>query len=341
MIENKSLKIIDLCLQIDTIAHKSYKELAAIAEDDEVKKFWLEMSEEEKSHIDFWEKLENLTFELELPDIFENPDKTISELSVLIPKSQSLLDRCREIRDIPSAFLVAYRLEFYLLHPAFETFFHFIGPYSDFPNPEDTYENHINKFIFMLNKYGLVNPELELLGETLQRLWKENKNLAKKASTDSLTGILNRRGFFPIITQVAHLALRQKTNVGVMMLDIDHFKFINDNHGHQIGDLVLKTISGVIKQSVRASDIVCRYGGEEFCIFMPDIMEDAIIPIAERTRKAVHESHPHGLEITLSIGVVIGKITNVSDNLHTLIKKADDNLYKAKEEGRNRVISSF
>ncbi len=102
------------------------------------------------------------------------------------------------------------------------------------PNPEDEYESHLKRFIDALNQFGKTSPEMELLGETLQRLWLENRNLARQSLYDNLTGTLNRRGFFDSIKPLSYLAQRSNLMVGIMMIDIDNFKTINDSYGHRI-----------------------------------------------------------------------------------------------------------
>ena len=131
-------------------------------------------------------------------------------------------------------------MEFYLLHPAFKMIFLLLRPLADDESPEDGYESHIFKFIDVLTEHGDVTPELELLGETLQRLWKENRELVLQATHDDLTEVFNRRGFFAVCVQLAYLAQRYGCMIGVMMVDLDHFKSINDRFGHKTGDISLK-----------------------------------------------------------------------------------------------------
>jgi len=339
MKEDKTLQIVNICLKIDLVAQQAYFLMATLTEDQEMKDFWLQMSREEDLHIAYWQRFRNLAEKWQLPEVFENPDEIIYELESIIPKAEKLLERFKKKKDLISSITLSYRLEYYLLHPDFEVLLHFLGSAVGTQNPEDTYEHHINHLIELLNRQGETSSELELLGETLQRLWKENKRLAHQVATDSLTNVHNRRGFFTIATHMAHLTHRQRTLAGVMMMDIDNFKNLNDTYGHQVGDIVLKEIARVIAASSRISDIIGRYGGEEFCVFMPDIEADSILQVAERIRLAVFESRPNDIAVSISIGVVYGKISsNAPEDLHVMLQQADDNLYKAKREGKNKVI---
>ncbi len=165
--------------------------------------------------------------------------------------------------------------------------------------------------------------------------------LKEQSIVDQLTGMYNRRFLDESSENIIAGINRRGTNLGVLMLDIDHFKEVNDKYGHDNGDVVLKNVSKEIKKSIRSSDIAVRFGGEEFIALLIDIKEGEGIVIAEKIRKAV-ESSP--LEIaggvvlrkTISIGVCEYPID--SDKFWQAVKFADVALYEAKENGRNRVV---
>ena len=124
-----------------------------------------------------------------------------------------------------------------------------------------TYETHLNRFIEALQSHCAMTPELELLGETLQRLWSDNRLLTQYATHDELTGLLNRRGFWFLARQLAYFSQRNQTNIAVLMLDIDDFRLVNEHYGHPVGDRVLKNIAATVQARLRRSDILGRYGG--------------------------------------------------------------------------------
>jgi diguanylate cyclase (GGDEF)-like protein len=138
-------------------------------------------------------------------------------------------------------------------------------------------------------------------------------------------------------------ARRKKTSVGIMMMDIDHFKDFNDTFGHDAGDLVLKSLTKLLQAKVRGEDIVCRFGGEEFILIMPETNLEIIYRRAKGIRKDVaalelsYEDKPLG-PITISIGVaVFPEHEEIGDDV---IQSADEALYRAKNQGRNRVIKA-
>jgi diguanylate cyclase (GGDEF)-like protein/PAS domain S-box-containing protein len=163
------------------------------------------------------------------------------------------------------------------------------------------------------------------------------EKLFKQASTDTLTGLYNRRQFEAMVNQSIASAKRYQTPYCVMMCDIDHFKTVNDTYGHEAGDIVLKEVAQLMKNTFRTSDIVGRFGGEEFVVFFTNTdMEGAKIA-AEHFRQAVEQAHIEAegkhIPVTISLG-----ITNTqNDDLLRLVKEADLALYYSKEHGRNQV----
>jgi diguanylate cyclase (GGDEF)-like protein len=339
MQETPIARIIYLCRKIDEIACDVYARMADLSDEPDLSKFWRDMSKEEAKHISFWRRTEQIKAFSGMPNIFENPDQIILELEKALSRSRDLLSTCEEEFTLSKAFTLAYRMEFYLLHPAFKMLFHLFRPLADGESPEDDYESHIVRFIDMLSKHGDVTPELELLGETLQRLWKENRELALQATRDDLTEVFNRRGFFAVSVQLAYLAQRNGFMIGVMMVDLDHFKSINDRFGHRTGDILLRRVAGLLSKSLRTSDIVGRYGGEEFIIMLPQINRGATVTVADNILEKLRKSPSEGIPLTISIGVaegILGK--NVQEDFDFLIQKADKALYQAKTSGRDRVV---
>ncbi|KAA0590268.1 diguanylate cyclase [Azospirillum lipoferum] len=177
-----------------------------------------------------------------------------------------------------------------------------------------------------------------MLGRECRRVDTE-KMLRDAALSDPLTGLANRRAFFAAIDRTVAGALRHDTPVSLLMLDIDHFKEVNDTRGHDAGDVVLVALSRLLQRSVRQSDLVARFGGEEFAILLPNAPVDGAALLAERLRCAVRDlAIPQDgaiLHVTVSIGV--STLTPDIDRADVMIKAADMALYQAKQGGRDRV----
>jgi diguanylate cyclase (GGDEF)-like protein len=177
---------------------------------------------------------------------------------------------------------------------------------------------------------GLINlTHVRLvLGRVLTRL-------SQQATTDELTAVLNRRGLLQRL-EAAHAAARQgKVGYALMMVDVDHFKAINDKHGHARGDQVLKSVAAGLCAALRGNDFVGRWGGEEFCVLLPGTQLADAQQLAERVGARVAASAA-GVPVTVSIGVAEHGAADTE--LEAVIRRADDALYRAKAAGRNRVI---
>jgi two-component system cell cycle response regulator len=163
------------------------------------------------------------------------------------------------------------------------------------------------------------------------------------AITDQLTGLHNRRYMARHLDALIAGSHKSGKPIAFLIMDIDHFKAVNDTHGHDSGDEVLREFAGRISANVRGIDLACRYGGEEFVVVMPDTDMELALTVAERLRKSVEETafaisrEPHALHITISIGLA-GSETS-ADSADALLHRADQALYRAKREGRNRVIA--
>lgn len=165
-----------------------------------------------------------------------------------------------------------------------------------------------------------------------------NERLQRLALTDALTELPNRRSAVERLEQEWALAQRGERMLSCMMVDIDHFKAINDKLGHQAGDEVLKSVAQALRHSARTQDLVCRYGGEEFVVICPDTDLKAAAQCAERLRQKVSELDHRGRGFTLTISVGVAERRPDMGSVDALLARADACLYAAKEAGRNRVV---
>lgn len=164
--------------------------------------------------------------------------------------------------------------------------------------------------------------------------------LVQMAKVDSLTGVYNRRYLDTRLAEEMERSRRHGNPLSIFILDIDYFKVINDTHGHICGDYTLRAMSELLQNAIRTSDILGRYGGEEFCCVMPETTFEQALVLAERCREQISENRfscsDQQSRITVSIGVTT---QTAGDTLERMIKRADDSLYEAKRTGRNRVCS--
>ncbi len=166
-------------------------------------------------------------------------------------------------------------------------------------------------------------------------------NTLALAVTDELTGLYNRRYFDRHLSLMLEKAREQERDMAVMLIDMDFFKAVNDTHGHAIGDVVLKEFAERLKRNIRGVDLACRFGGEEFVVLMPDTDYRQAQGVAERVRTSVAErgfetNSTRALTVTVSVGVALNE--HDADTPEMILKRADIALYRAKREGRNRVV---
>ena len=176
----------------------------------------------------------------------------------------------------------------------------------------------------------------ELAGVAMDRI-----ELLQSASTDGLTDTLTRRAFKQEADQLISLALRHQHDIACIVLDIDHFKRVNDTYGHAAGDAVLRAVAATCKTALRAGDLFGRLGGEEFAVLLPHVGREGALSVAEKVRAVISSQMVRGdfgeLNVTASLGV--SALSIVSKDIETLLAQADAAMYQAKTGGRNRCAS--
>ncbi|PDT37692.1 diguanylate cyclase [Rhizobium sp. M10] len=176
----------------------------------------------------------------------------------------------------------------------------------------------------------------ELAGAAMDRI-----DLMQSAATDSLTEAMTRRAFKQEADQLISVALRHQHELSCIVFDIDHFKQVNDQHGHAAGDEVLKAVASVCKAALRAGDLFGRIGGEEFAVVLPQVDRQGALAVAEKLRAAIALQPVHGdhgvLHVTASLGS--SALSMVSKDVETLLAQADAAMYQAKRGGRKRCVS--
>ena len=195
----------------------------------------------------------------------------------------------------------------------------------------NTYTNMLDKLNFSLE---------EKVKERTKELEDSNRELKLLASTDPLTKLYNRRYFTKTSAHILDITKRNKTDLSIIMLDIDDFKHINDTYGHKVGDNVIVGISNILQESSRNSDIVCRFGGEEFIILTPETNIDGARVVAQKIRSDIEKNlmYINNVELKVTVSIGISQVINDKDyNIEASIHRADEALYQAKETGKNRV----
>lgn len=208
--------------------------------------------------------------------------------------------------------------------------------------------SELRKLVVEMNRKNEVLHERNLELITIQdELFRANQKLEQMAITDGLTGCFNRRYLLQQLEHEVLLNMRYQIPFSIFLFDIDHFKQINDKHGHLVGDEVLRSTAETVRSLLRRTDILARYGGEEFTVYLPHTNREQAELLAERIMLAVGENEVQAgsdkVSVTISMGVLTEsseslKFNDPKEYLREVFASADAALYKAKDEGRNRVV---
>lgn len=203
-------------------------------------------------------------------------------------------------------------------------------------------DDYVKKPFDVLELLARVRSQLRIK-DLNDRLQKANAKLKELVDIDDLTGLFNMRSLYKKLDFELERAQRYGRQVCVLMMDMDHFKRVNDENDHLFGSYVLAEVGKIIRENIRKVDFAARYGGDEFLVVLTEIEIQGAKAFAERLRakiEATHfESDSHSIDLTSSIGFAIASPSEVSVDARSLVRQADQQLYKAKENGRNRVES--
>ncbi|MBN1525446.1 MAG: GGDEF domain-containing protein [Spirochaetales bacterium] len=331
-------EILQHCLDIDTAALHIYRDFSSLPLVDDVLAFFKQLQHEEATHVSYWRQLLKLSKEGFVMQLFEDPRLTLLELKHVLrttEKIQTDVKRHR-YRTTEEMFYAMLRVEYSFLFPPFVELFRFAEFVPDHMSMEKEYDDHIQHIVNMLKIKSYHNPMLMLSGEYIQRLWKITRESNNKGVFDMLTGVFTRQGFYQHLRPLSFLSMRRELTVAIMMIDVDFFKKINDSLGHPAGDAAIRYVAEYILQNIRKSDILGRFGGDEFIVFFSDVQADALLDMAEKIRAGIAAQKTGFGKLTVSIGIALDVMTDEPEKLvERLLKEADTALYDAKNNGRN------
>jgi len=337
--EKSVLKVIDLCALLEGKALGIYETLLDSAVDEKLRDLWSTMVADEKEHRDYWLRLKELCSDGGVPEVFDEPRRYVDELQALMLRFDHIADHVKTEYHTPEVFVHTLRLEFLLLHPSFVILFNYLPREDDGMSPSRSYEQHLGKLLNSMMDYEALSPEMELLGEAIGQVWKKSEEGAIRAVSDDLTGIHNRRGLYIAMKPLAYLARREREAAGVLILEINGLKEINDAFGHKVGDRILRKAAEVVSLRLRASDVVGRFGGDDFLALLTRFDLRHFQSIGEEIATLVGEVAVGEAKVNLTVGgacAVMGE--DVEEMLESLIRGADGTLDDARKEGKGCVV---
>lgn len=332
-------EILEMCVELDGIARDTYLQLAQVTQaDDDLHSVFMRMSAEESHHVEWWSDLIVAWDDGLVPDIVDEHDllgqleEIRAEITVAIPERVDDL-------SVDEMLSIAGRMEFFMLDPVFGQLTELMQPGSRL-DAREAYAKHVLRLIDAIERRHSEKGLASFLARVLQRAYRDQRRLAALAMLDQLTNLYNRRGFLGHLTQWLSWSERYGRPVALVLVDVDHFKSINDMLGHPAGDDALVAVADAINSAVRRSDIVGRFGGDEFVVLAPETDADELTQLMERINTTVGERPlvAGGEPLVLSVSVG-GAWTpgGVSVSAESITACADNSLYEAKAAGRNRA----
>jgi diguanylate cyclase (GGDEF)-like protein len=333
-------KILDHCIEIDTFARRVYASFEETEKDPGLAAIWRGMKEDEENHIRYWKILGESLKNAILPTLVDEAGKVLSKLEGCVRDIRDMPANLQETTDTQQRLAIACRVEISFLDETLLQLLRYVETVDRGEEAMQNYNRHLEEFIRTVASRGS-SPELRLLALAIQHLWEDNRKLLQLSTVDTLTGLLNRRGFFQSAVPLTNLVRRKGEGIAVAMADIDRFKSINDSHGHPEGDRILARTAAAIQGAIRVSDIAGRYGGEEFIVLLSPVQPESLANVGEKIRSSVEVRGEKGVPATVSLGIAWctpARNEEAVPLLDALAKKADEYLYRAKETGRNRVV---
>lgn len=331
-------EILQLCVKLDTAARNTYADMARSAPDADLADVFAKMQAEESQHVAWWTGLLAAWEAGLVPDI---------------PRSQEALADLRQIEadlaeTLPPSFEgigtdelleIAARMEFFMLDPVFGHLADLMDPGASI-DAREAYSRHVSRLVDAIERLYSRTGLATFLARALKRAFRDQQQLALLATHDQLTRLYNRRGLCAHLEHWLSWSRRYDRPIGVALIDVDHFKDINDRYGHHAGDRALAAIADDLLEIVRDSDIVGRWGGDEFMLIAPECAPDELRALLERIVTALRDTtivaDGCDAQITVSAGGAISAGGH-QVSLEEFIAAADCSLYRAKEDGRDRV----
>jgi len=336
-------EILATCVELDTLAVSTYRALAEHCPDRDLGEVFERLATEEESHVGWWRELLDAWDQGLIPDVINDPESLLEDLRQVRDDVANLLPD--DITSLTPAEMVelAAHLEFFMLDPVFAELLELTEP-GRTGHHREAYARHVEQLVTAIERNSSTDPLARFLARVLKRALRDNVTLAAYATHDPLTGLFNRRGLISHLKQWVSWAYRYERPLMVLLIDVDEFKRVNDEHGHAVGDHALECIAEALRTSTRKSDLIARYGGDEFAIVAPETDAEEYGALAHRILTAVRDIDcpdwdgiPVALSVSIGGAVLAPRGAHSERAVDSVLAGADSSLYEAKNSGRDRA----
>ncbi|MCL2504344.1 MAG: diguanylate cyclase [Coriobacteriia bacterium] len=329
-------EVLSLCAELDRTTYATYKALArAFSSDPELSEYFHQLAADERKHVHWWSEL-LAAWKADLLPKLKNADQALERLKEIKATLSPALCEDYSHLSVDDALDLAAQFEFFMLDPLFGELMDFIQP-GDEISLTHSYPNHILRLIELIEKRYSRPGMARFLAGVLERTLESQQQLSALALRDELTSLYNRRGILSHLDQWLSWSVRYNRPLGVILLDVDNLKVVNDTHGHEAGDYVLKNVAEVLTETIRATDMVGRFGGDEFVVLAPETESEALDSLAERLITAVADRPVITASDAIGISISAGGASLPSSSAASaekLLAEADSAMYLHKTEKR-------
>lgn len=336
-------EILELCIEMDLLAQRAYSAMSDRCQNEDLARTFKQMAIEEGSHVGWWNDLLGAWDRGLLPDLINDTSELTASLRDLRSELEESIPATLPERSDDEMLTTAARIEFFMIDPIFGELIDLTVP-AQADRRHEAYSAHLQRLIEAIEHHYEAGSLAAFLAGILSRTWRDNMALSVYATRDPLTGIHNRRALDTHLEQWSAWSARYGHPIGVALVDIDYFKGVNDDHGHAFGDIALRKIADALKRATRSSDLVVRYGGDEFAIIAPETDPDEFAKLLERMVATVREidlRDAEGRRVPLSVSaggaVAVDPPASHPRGPDRLLAAADQSLYTAKLSGRDRA----
>jgi diguanylate cyclase (GGDEF)-like protein len=337
-------KILELCIETDELARDLYSGFAITCGDPELAQTFKVLSADEEEHVGWWVSLVEQWDRGLLPDLFPQTELVCEDMLTVLADAHSVEPAANETMSPARMLEVAAQLEFFMLDPVFGELLELGGP-SAAERHREQYQGHLARVVGAIERSPEASGPCAFLARMLSRTWDHARaHDAASAMHDDLTGMVSRRALMQHMKPWTAWTARYGRPLAIMLVDIDRLAGVNETYGQLIGDRILAEVGDAIRSSMRESDLVARYGGDEFIALMPEADAADVRLVAERILTlvrtlAVPSESVAKLPVSVSIGAVVVDDPKESPPrpIDEILAAADTALHDAKSAGRDQV----